>query len=170
MPDGSDWNPQELGEEHTVMELLAAVQWQHLLSGPGEIGMIYVEDPNGDVYYVVLDLEADALGHTLRLASAACEWNLITPEHETGSEAAITILNSFTTEADALCRQLEQLCTLHEAAAYGQARADALEVVDGIDAHDTCGCGEPIVSYEGVWHHVYNDRLRGTDNHNAAPG
>jgi hypothetical protein len=36
--------------------------------------------------------------------------------------------------------------------------------------NDTCGCGEPITWYEDSWHHLYNPELRGTDDHDAAPG
>lgn len=58
----------------------------------------------------------------------------------------------------------------------GFAVEDALEPVHGEDItegagpDDTCGCGEPITMYDGVWLHIYNPELRGTDDHDARPG
>jgi hypothetical protein len=41
-----------------------------------------------------------------------------------------------------------------------QAMRDSLDVTHGIEAHDTCGSGEPIALYEAEWMHVYNDQAR----------
>jgi hypothetical protein len=57
----------------------------------------------------------------------------------------------------------------YETATYDQAMDDSLDVTEGIQAHGTCGCGEPIALWEGSWFHVYNEQLRGTDDHDPDP-
>lgn len=44
------------------------------------------------------------------------------------------------------------------------------DLTEGAGPDDRCGCGEPITMYEGVWLHVYNEELRGTDDHDPEPG
>jgi hypothetical protein len=48
---GAGWDPLELGSENDVLELLAPAQRQGLLTGPAEVAMIYLDDPNGDACY-----------------------------------------------------------------------------------------------------------------------
>jgi hypothetical protein len=104
---------------------------------------------------ITADLPSEQDGGVLRLASPACEWTTIAPQDQTGPEAAITIFDAVVTEANALLRQLEAFTAQIEAAAYDQAMSDSLDVTAGIQAHDTCGCGEPIALWEDAWHHVY---------------
>ncbi|WP_329242826.1 hypothetical protein OG417_44805 [Actinoallomurus sp. NBC_01490] len=163
------WDPLEADAENDVIELLESAQRNRLLTGPAQIGLIYIDDPNGDAYYTTVDLPANGEMGELRLASAACEWNLINPGEQVGAEAAIAVLAGITAEANALLRSLERFTAPHEQAAHEQAMAEALEVTDGIQAHGTCGCGEPIAYYDGEWMHVYNDQLRGTGDHDPAP-
>jgi hypothetical protein len=81
----------------------------------------------------------------------------------------VAILAGIKAEGEALLRQLERFTAPVEQAAYDRAMQDSLDVTDGIDAHEICGCGEPIALYEDRWLHVYNDELRGTGDHDAAP-
>lgn len=164
------WDPLEADAETDVIELLESAQHKQLLTGPAQVGLIYIDDPNGDAYYVTVDLKIGAEeGRELRLASPACDWNEIAPDSQAGAEAAIAVLAGITTEANALLRDLERFTAPHEQTAYDQAMRESLDVTDGIEAHDTCGCGEPIARYEGEWMHVYNPQLRGTDDHDATP-
>jgi hypothetical protein len=115
----------------------------------------------------------DRTGHArsqLRLASAPCDWEAIAAGHQVGVEATVAILAGIKGEGETILRQLGRFTALGEQAAYDRAMRDSLDVTDGIEAHDTCGCGEPIALYEGEWTHVYNDQLRGTGDHDAAPG
>lgn len=43
------------------------------------------------------------------------------------------------------------------------------DVTAGAGPDATCGCGERITMYDGVWLHVFNPELRGTDDHDAHP-
>jgi hypothetical protein len=162
-----DWDPLEVGAEDEVIKLLDSVQRQRLLIGPTEtvVSLIYIDDPNEDAYHVVVDVKPTDDTGPLRLASAACEWNMIAPGEHTGIDAVMAILDTITTVANAVLRQLKQFAAPYEQAAYDRAMEDSLDVTDGIEAHDTCGCGEPIALYEDSWFHVYNERLRGTDDH-----
>lgn len=163
------WDPLEIGAESTVIETIASVQRRRLLTGPADIGIIYVDDPDGDAYYVTVDLTSGDGENVARLASTACDWDMIAPSRQTGIEAVIEILVGLTAEANALLRRFERFTASHEQAAYDRGMADSLEVTDGIEAHATCGCSDPIALYDGAWTHVYNDRLRGTDDHDPAP-
>jgi hypothetical protein len=44
------------------------------------------------------------------------------------------------------------------------------DLTEGVGPDAVCGCGEPITQYDGVWLHIYNPELRGTDDHDASPG
>lgn len=145
------------------------MQRSGLLTGPAQIGLTALANPDGAAYQIVADMKLDGHEAALRLASNATPWNSITPEKQTGIDAAVTILTTASFKANALVRQLERLIAPHEAAAYEQALEDALDVTEGIEEHGTCGCGEPMVFWEGSWHHVYNDQLRGTDDHEPTP-
>ncbi|HEU0130800.1 MAG TPA: hypothetical protein VFQ85_07395 [Mycobacteriales bacterium] len=46
---------------------------------------------------------------------------------------------------------------------------DDLDIVANQQAQSHCGCGDPVVLYEGEWFHVYNPALTGTDDHDAHP-
>lgn len=164
------WDPLEIAAESDVIDLLEAAQGRQLLTGPALLGLIYLDDPDGDQYYITADLKHDADSDELRLTSAARDWERIVAEHQVGVEAGVEILAGIKAEGEALVRQLERFTAPGEQAAYDRAMQDSLDVTDGIEAHDTCGCGEPIALYEGEWLHVYNERLRGTDDHDADPG
>jgi hypothetical protein len=68
---------------------------------------------------------------------------MIAPERRLGAEAAVAILTGITAVGEDLLRQLEQFAAPGEQAAYDQAMQDSLDVTAGIEAHETCGCGEP---------------------------
>lgn len=166
------WDPLEADAEGDVIGLLESAQRVGLLKGPALVGIIYIDDPNGDAYHVTVEVKLgrEQEGRELRLVSTACEWNNIASEEQIGADAAIEVLAGITNEANALLRNLERSAALYEKAAYDRAMQESLEVTDGIEAHDTCGCGEPIAYYDGEWMHVYNDQLRGTGDHDPAPG
>jgi hypothetical protein len=171
MTGWTGWDPLELGAETDVMELLASAQREQLLTGPAQVGLIYLDDPNGGAYHVTVGLKlGDEDDQVLRLASPACDWDTIARDGHSGIEAAIAVLDGITTEANRLLRHLEHFMAPYEQASYDRAMDDSLEVTDGIEAYDVCGCGDPIALYDGQWTHVYNDRLRGTDDHVPAPG
>lgn len=46
---------------------------------------------------------------------------------------------------------------------------DAFDIVANQEAQSHCGCGDPVVLYEGEWYHVYNPALTGTGDHDAHP-
>jgi hypothetical protein len=166
--DGQRWDPLEPGEESEVIDLLETAQARKLLAGPATLGLLYLDDPDGDHYYVTADITSEADGGP-RLASASCDWEMIVPERQLGAEAAVAILTGITAVGEDLLRRLERFAAPGEQAAYDQAMQDSLDVTEGIEAHEICGCGEPIALYEGEWMHVYNDQLRGTGDHDAAP-
>lgn len=43
------------------------------------------------------------------------------------------------------------------------------DLTEGAGPDASCGCGEPITFYDGVWLHIINPELRGTDDHDAEP-
>lgn len=51
----------------------------------------------------------------------------------------------------------------------GKPYDDQFDIVANQEAQAICGCGDPVVLYEGYWHHVYNPALTGTDDHDAHP-
>jgi hypothetical protein len=163
------WDPLEVGAEAEVIELLEAVQRERLLTGPAQVGLIYRDDPGGDTYYVTVDITSSE-HRVLRLASIGCDWSMIAPGAPTGADAAAVIMDGITAEANALLRHLKGFAAPYEQAAHDRAMEESLQVTDGIDDIDTCGCGDPIALYDGEWCHVYNDRLRGTDDHDPVPG
>src|SRR3569833_285074 len=165
------WDPLEPDAESDVIQLLESAQREWMLRGPAQIGIIYIDDLFGVVYYVTVDLKFsdEPEGHALRQASTACEWNVINSGEQIGAEAAVAVLAGITAEANALLRNYERFTAPAEQAAYDRATQESLEVTDGIEAHDTCGCGEPIAYHDGEWMHVYNDQLRGTGDHDPAP-
>lgn len=168
-----DWSPLEIGTESQVIELIDSAQRRHVLTGQAEfvsrIGVIYTDDPNGGRYYVFTDLRLPD-GGEMRLTSPARPWDKIVPEEQTGMQAALTILRVVAADSNVLLGQLRRFIEPHEQAAYQQARSDALEVTDGIEQHDECGCGEPIALWQGTWVHIYNEELRGSDDHEPEPG
>jgi hypothetical protein len=36
-------------------------------------------------------------------------------------------------------------------------------------AEEWCGCGEPIIMYDGEWLHLYSPEVTGAYDHNARP-
>lgn len=133
-----------------------------MLTGPGKIALLYTDD----LYHVFVDITR---GDTaLRLASTVRPWDRIAPGQQTGIDAGVAILEALTVEANVLLGGLERFTAEREQAAYDRALDDSLDVTEGIDAHDVCGCGEPIALYAGSCP-VYNDKLRGTDDHDPAP-
>ena len=168
-----DGSPLETGAESQVIELINSAQHRHVLTGPAEFvsrtGLIYTNDPHGGQYYVFTDLRLPN-GGEMRLTSLARPWDHIVPEAETGIQAALTILRAVAADSNVLLDQLRRFLGPHEQAAYQQACSDTLDVTDGIEQHDECGCGEPIALWQGTWFHIYNEDLRGSDDHEPEPG
>jgi hypothetical protein len=84
-----------------VIDLLEAAQGRQLLTGPATLGLIYLDDPDGDQYYITADLKHDADSDELRLISAARGWERIVAEHQVGVEAAVAILAGIKSEGEA---------------------------------------------------------------------
>lgn len=51
----------------------------------------------------------------------------------------------------------------------GKPYDDRFDIVANQEAQSHCGCGDPVVRYEGEWYHVYNPALTGNDDHDAHP-
>lgn len=88
-------------------------------------------------------------------------------DHHVISGAGLIVQEPGSQLADAILRELQL-------AGFTVASAEDLEVLgsdvtDGAGPDSTCGCGEPVTYYDGVWMHVFNPELRGTDDHDAHP-
>jgi hypothetical protein len=46
----------EVAAENDVIDLLKAAQGRQLLTGPATLGLIYLDDPDGDRYYNLREL------------------------------------------------------------------------------------------------------------------
>lgn len=44
------------------------------------------------------------------------------------------------------------------------------DLTEGAGPDDTCSCGEPITMLDDEWMHIYSEELRGTGDHDPAPG
>ena len=81
-----------------------------------------------------------------------------------GSAGMMTL----TQRTDRIMRELtlngyEVRDTLHPEPIRGE------DITEGAGPDAFCGCGEPITMYDGVWLHIFNPELRGTDDHDADP-
>jgi hypothetical protein len=163
-----EWSPIDPGAEDEVIELIAAAQKAGHLTGPGEAHLLYSEAVDVDWFTIMVDLPHPD-DRRMRLSGDAAYWETINPEGGVGIDAAVAVLEQVVDGANAVLRTLEEFAAPHESAAYDQALEDSLDVTEGIEEHGVCGCGEPIALYDGRWMHVYNDELRGTDDHTASP-
>jgi hypothetical protein len=163
-----EWRPLETGAESEVVKLVLSAQQCRCLIGPGRLAMHDCATAGDDSFYVSVELGLPD-GSSLRLASPPRPWETLVEEEKTGLQAAVDVLDAVTAEANTMLRTLERFITPAEHAAFDQAVAQFLDVVDGIQEQDVCQCGDLIALVGHTWFHIYNERLRGTDDHDPAP-